>query len=174
MTQQEFVQKYLPVAQAAVAGTTLLPETVITVAGLESNWGNSKLAAIYNNFFGIKAGSSWRGNVVDLPTYEYVNGQKVLVHDYFRAYSSPEESFRDFVSLITGLSRYKSVLQMDTVKSQFDALQAAGYSTNPNYSRILLSVFNDIKGFLTSQGGGLAAIIVVGIIAAVYFLGRSL
>jgi flagellum-specific peptidoglycan hydrolase FlgJ len=44
---------------------------VCAQAALESGWGNSGLTVKANNLFGIKAGKSWTGRTLDLPTKEW-------------------------------------------------------------------------------------------------------
>jgi flagellum-specific peptidoglycan hydrolase FlgJ len=44
---------------------------VCAQAALESGWGRSGLTVKANNLFGIKAGKSWRGKTLDLPTKEW-------------------------------------------------------------------------------------------------------
>ena len=50
--------------------TGFFPSVIIAQAAIESNWGQSALAAKYNNYFGIKAGSSWTGKTVNMQTNE--------------------------------------------------------------------------------------------------------
>ena len=66
MTRKEYVQKYRDVVLEAVKGTGLFPSLMMTQAILESSDkngvpGNSSLARLYNNHFGIKADKSWIG-----------------------------------------------------------------------------------------------------------------
>lgn len=176
MTRQEFVQTYYPAVAALTAGTGIFPETVLSAAILESsdangNVGASTLASKYNNYFGLKAGTSWQGKVVDMPTYEYQNGQRVLVHDYFRVYPSFIDSAADYVRLLTTASRYQIVRDSTSPEQQFQMLQKAGYATDPAYAAKLLSIYNDIRGFIASHPAGTAAgLAVVGLAALLYYL----
>lgn len=48
---------------------------------LESGWGSSELAkAPNNNLFGIKDSGDWNGEIVTVPTQEYVNGDYITVN----------------------------------------------------------------------------------------------
>ncbi|RGM25126.1 hypothetical protein DXC31_02630 [Mediterraneibacter gnavus] len=60
----KYVQKY-----AYVYGI-LVHSPIIAQAILESGWGESKLAAKYHNYFGLKCGSKWTGKSVNLTTKE--------------------------------------------------------------------------------------------------------
>jgi|SRR6476660_2371825 len=148
---QKFVDKYRPVAIKVTQGTKIIPDTVLTVTGVESNWGLSKLAIMDNNFTGIKVGSGYKGKKSNYPTKEIINGKPVTVNAWFRSYSTPEDSFRDYVELINSSGRYKSVKDKTTPQDQFKALQDAGYSTNPSYPQIMASALNTVKKYFTPQ-----------------------
>ena len=63
---------------AALAGMDDLggffKSVIIAQAAIESNWGRSSLSAKYNNYFGIKAGKSWKGKTVNMKTGEVFDG----------------------------------------------------------------------------------------------------
>ena len=69
----------------------ILPSITIAQAILESSWGESDLAQIYNNLFGIKADSSWKGEYVTLETFEFYDTK---IEDKFRVYSNKNQSIR--------------------------------------------------------------------------------
>lgn len=72
MTKTEFIKKMISAcAEAKRKGAIFNTAVVIAQAALESNWGNSGLAVKANNLFGIKAGRSWTGHTLDLPTKEW-------------------------------------------------------------------------------------------------------
>ena len=50
------------------------PSIIMAQAILESGWGESELSTKANNYFGIKADSSWTGEVYNGATHEYYNG----------------------------------------------------------------------------------------------------
>ncbi|MCQ2959545.1 MAG: glucosaminidase domain-containing protein [Bacteroidales bacterium] len=104
--------------------------------------GGSVLSNKYNNYFGIKAGSSWKGKTVSLPTKEVVNGQVVSVNANFRVYETPADSFADRAKLLLSLSRYKEAYTKTTPKEQAEALQKAGYATATSYASSIMSLVN--------------------------------
>lgn len=173
MTRQEFIQKFFSVAQQAVSGTGILPGTVLSIAALESNNGNSQLSARYNNYFGLTPGSSWTGKRVTFATTEYVDGKPVTVTRAFRAYDSPEESFRDFVNVITSIPRYQNVLKQDTVEGQVSEIAAAGYATDPNYRSKVLAIWDEVKGLVSSHPGSSIAVILALIAFSLYMYFRN-
>jgi flagellum-specific peptidoglycan hydrolase FlgJ len=117
------------------------PSVLIAQAALESNWGQSALAAKYNNYFGIKAGSSWTGQKVNLNTNEVYNGQSVSINDAFRVYGTLIDSIRDRNNLLSS-ARYASVLTATTPEAQVQAIKNSGYATALNYVSSIMSIIN--------------------------------
>lgn len=62
-------------------------KTLIGYAIIESNWGKSKLATKYNNYFGIK------GNDVDFWTTEIIDGKPKRLKLGFKAFYEPIDSW---------------------------------------------------------------------------------
>ena len=106
----------------------ILPSITIAQAILESSWGESDLAQIYNNLFGIKADSSWKGEYVTLETFEFYDTK---IEDKFRVYSNKNQSIKDHAKFLVDNQRYKKygVFEAKTYIEQAYALQNAGYST---------------------------------------------
>ena len=106
----------------------ILPSITIAQAILESSWGESDLAQIYNNLFGIKADSSWKGEYVTLETFEFYD---IKIEDKFRVYSNKNQSIKDHAKFLVDNQRYKKygVFEAKTYIEQAYALQNAGYST---------------------------------------------
>ena len=106
----------------------ILPSITIAQAILESSWGESDLAQIYNNLFGIKADSSWKGEYVTLETFEFYDTK---IEDKFRVYSNKNQSIKDHAKFLVDNQSYKQygVFEATTYIEQAYALQTAGYST---------------------------------------------
>lgn len=131
MTPTQFVKTYYPLAEAVTRGTRVLPTTVLTVAALETAWGESELAKNAYNFFGIK----------HFGTYPKKYGD-------FRAYDSVQESFKDFMVFLYTNSRYKPVFEQKDGLLQLFALAQAGYNgTSPQniaeYKNLAGNVYRD-------------------------------
>jgi flagellar protein FlgJ len=114
-------------------------------AALESGWGRREIkgrdGSTSHNLFGIKAGSDWKGKVVEAVTTEYVNGKAQRRVEKFRAYDSYADSFKDYAKLITNNPRYEKVLASGGDATSFArGLQKAGYATDPNYATKLASI----------------------------------
>ena len=121
--------------------TGFFPSVLIAQAALESNWGQSQLSAKYNNYFGIKAGSSWTGPTVNMKTGEVFGGQSVSINSDFRVYNSLIDSIRDRNKLLS-TSRYASVRAASTPQAQAEAIKNSGYATALNYVSSLMSTIN--------------------------------
>lgn len=158
LTRKEFIHKYEPVVRSAIANTGLFAETVFSQAIVESQGkvngtyypGQSKLARLYNNYFGIKANKGYIGPKVNLNTGEYDNsGNFFIVGDWFRTYDSFTDSVQDYVLFLKKNPRYKDVFKAKNWKAQIKELQRAGYATNPNYSTLLITVGDSLQKWLT-------------------------
>jgi flagellar protein FlgJ len=146
--RREFVDRMWPHAVEAGQALGVPPHFLIAQAALESGWGKAEIRGGDGqssfNLFGIKAGSGWKGGVVQAATTEYVNGQPQARTEPFRAYGSYAEAFRDYAGLIAGNPRYAAVLENAADPAAFAReLQKAGYATDPMYaaklSRIMAS-----------------------------------
>jgi len=133
----------------AAKGTGLFPSLFMAQAILESGNGQSSLAKNYNNHFGIKASKAWKGKVVRLNTREVFDGREVYIQDGFRWYENVQDSFKDRVKFLQENARYRSngVFDAKSPEEQADALQRAGYATDPNYASTLKSIIsaNNLK-----------------------------
>ena len=89
-------------------------QLILGQAALESGWGRREIShpdgSTTYNVFGIKAGANWRGQVAEITTTEYVDGQPQKVKARFRAYGSYEEAFADYARLLTSNPRYAGVV----------------------------------------------------------------
>ena len=69
--QQRFIEEIAKnVQKYAYVYGILVHSPIIAQAILESGYGESKLAAKYHNYFGLKCGSKWTGKSVNLTTQE--------------------------------------------------------------------------------------------------------
>jgi len=140
----DYIKKYTNTVIRASKGTGLFPSLFMAQAILESGNGQSSLAAVYNNHFGIKASPGWKGKVIDMRTREVFNGQDVYIKDGFRWYDNAKDSFYDRVDFLKNNSRYTShgVFKAKSPEEQADALQRAGYATSPTYASTLKWLIN--------------------------------
>lgn len=143
---QEFVEKFAPHAIEAAKKLGVSVRALLAQAALETGWGKHMPAqgsTASNNMFGIKAGSSWDGKRVNVPTLEYENGVAVRKKDSFRAYDSPSDSFKDYADMVASSPRYaKAVGRGDDIAGFAHALTQGGYATDPSYAQKLTDIAN--------------------------------
>ncbi len=151
MTRKDFVIQNYPMVARLIKGTGIYPQTIFAQAIIESSGkmgnamvvGKSALALNANNYFGIKA-FNWTGR-------KYNNGK-----DWFRAYDNMEESFADYVKLITSKPQYKKALQADSWVKQIDLMltprnDGTDYEPhNPDYKNMVTKVAAQVDGYLAN------------------------
>jgi flagellum-specific peptidoglycan hydrolase FlgJ len=118
------------------------PSITLAQAILESGWGESGLSVNANNYFGIKADSSWKGEIYNADTHEYYNGVLTYTSDYFRAYKNPLESFKDHSIFLHENPRYSNLFDLDFLdyKGWAHGLKRSGYATSPTYAEKLINL----------------------------------
>lgn len=140
----EFIARLTPLAKKVAGESGMSYELILAQAAQETGWGEKVLPGT-NNIFNIKADSSWTGEKKTFNVWEIRGGKKVWEDAAFRVYGSEEEALRDRVKFLQENPRYADMFK-DGVKGNFekeaDALQKAGYATDPNYSQSLKAVFD--------------------------------
>lgn len=142
----DFINMLLPHAKMASQSTGIPSHFMLAQAALESGWGKHEIRRDDNspsyNLFGIKAGSSWKGDTVEKVTTEYINGIPQKIVDKFRAYNSYAEGFNDYARLLLDNPRYAKVLESSDFAGFATGLQRAGYATDPKYAEKLIRIIN--------------------------------
>lgn len=151
-TQQGFVDRMTPYAMQASQATGVPAQLMLGQAALESGWGKREIRMADGsnsfNLFGIKANAGWGGKTAEILTTEYVNGIPRKQVEKFRAYSSYAEAFQDYAGMMAGNPRYARVLQQDgSITGMAQAVQDAGYATDPGYADKLARVMGQL-GFV--------------------------
>lgn len=122
---------------------------ILAQAALESGWGQRQIRRENGepsfNLFGVKASGDWKGKVTEITTTEFENGEAKKVKAKFRVYSSYLEALSDYVNLLTRNPRYAAVTSASTAEQGAQALQNAGYATDPQYARKLTSMIQQLK-----------------------------
>ncbi len=148
--QQNFVQRLTPSALQASRETGVPAQLMLGQAALETGWGQHEIrlpdGSNSYNLFGIKASSAWGGKVAEVTTTEYHDGIPNKQVEKFRAYSSYAEAFSDYAHLLRDNPRYAGVIKEGRgAHAAAQALQSAGYATDPNYADKLVKVMNRIS-----------------------------
>ena len=140
-----FIAKVAPLIQAeAKKRGYKVCSPIIAQACCEGNFGQSTLAKPpYNNHFGMKCGSSWKGASVNLKTKEeYTAGTLTTIRDNFRAYPSLEEGIKGYFDFVS-TKRYANLKTASTPEEYCQNLKADGYATSSKYVSTLLSYINN-------------------------------
>ncbi|MDI1362221.1 flagellar assembly peptidoglycan hydrolase FlgJ [Methylotenera sp.] len=145
----EFKNRMSKHAEEASRTTGVPAHLMLGQAALESGWGKRELKGAdgtpSNNLFGIKASGNWDGKVVEATTTEYIHGVKQKRIEKFRAYDSYADSFKDFANMMNNNPRYNKVMaNLDSVNGYAQAMQNAGYATDPNYASKLANVIQKV------------------------------
>jgi len=150
-TPLEYIEKWKEVAIEKMK-IHKIPASITLAQGiLESGSGNSKLARLANNHFGIKCHSSWTGE-----TFYQDDDEK---DECFRKYKSASESYEDHANFLKK-SRYQPLFLLDITdySGWAHGLKKAGYATNPKYPKLLISIIErynlselDSENFISNE-----------------------
>ena len=140
LKQLAYVDKYKLVALAEME-THGIPASITLAQGLlESGTGRSTLARKNNNHFGIKCFSKKcrKGHCSNHSDDHH--------KDFFRAFESPEESFRAH-SKVLMKKRYEPLfaLRITDYKGWSHGLRKAGYATDPRYGDKLVRMIEELE-----------------------------
>ena len=111
-----------------------IPASITLAQGiLESGSGKGRLARAANNHFGIKC-HDWKGARI------YHDDDKD--QECFRKYKDPNQSYRDHSEFLANRKRYAALfkLRKDDYKGWAKGLRKAGYATDPNYPKKLITL----------------------------------
>ncbi len=138
--QQAYVERYAELARREMAGSGIPASIKLGQALLETNAGQSELATRFSNHFGIKCFSKEcrRGHCSNYSDDSH--------KDFFRIYSSAEESFRSH-SLLLQSQRYRHLFNLSPTDYQAWArgLQQAGYATDRQYAEKLIHLIENLQ-----------------------------
>lgn len=145
----DFQSRMTQHAEEASRATGIPAHLMLGQAALESGWGKREIKAADGtqsyNLFGIKATGNWNGKVVEATTTEYIHGVKQKRIEKFRAYDNYADSFKDFANLVRNNPRYENVMtNLQNVNGYAQAMQKAGYASDPNYATKLASVIQKV------------------------------
>lgn len=142
--QKKFVKEILLQAQELAKEYPVNAIVMTAQACLESAFGISGLARKANNLFGIKAQKGYSGMKVNMPTTEYINGRKIRVDAFFRAYHTQQESLKDYAKLITN-SRYYSDARKNCKDVEGYIKGLKSYATDPSYFAKVRKLCGDLR-----------------------------
>ena len=144
---QQFVADVMPEATRAADRLGISAELLVAQAALETGWGKHTMkfddGRSSYNLFGIKASTDWNGSALAKSSLEYRDGALASEVSRFRAYTSPAQSFDDYVDFIQSSPRYQDALRHDgNDETYIRAIQDAGYATDPQYADKVIGILN--------------------------------
>lgn len=150
---EDFIEKIIPYAKKAADALGVDHLLLVAQSALETGWGkhilSDKNGESSFNLFNIKKGSDWQFDTVNQSVLEFEDGQIVKEQADFRSYQDISESFSDYANFIGTNERYAKATEVaDNPQQYIQALQDAGYATDPQYSQKVLSVYERINNFV--------------------------
>jgi len=127
MNKQEFIAAYWPLAVEATRGTNVSPAILMAQVIQEGGYNPNRPG---NNFLNITGKGMVRGDTD-------ASGRKI--QQSFRTYASPQESFNDYVKLMTSSPRYAGTLAGSDAE-RAAALGRSGYAADPTYGAKVASI----------------------------------
>jgi len=134
---------------AAVKAGHIFPEMAACEAALESGYGRSDLAALYNNLFGCKQHVHPVYGSHVLPTKEVLDGKWVTLNSTWIVYPDWEASFADRMATLKRLAsfypHYKNALGAASATTYIHEVSRT-WSTDPERAEKVLKIYNDVAG----------------------------
>ena len=149
----QFIGQIAPLIQAeAKRRGYKVASPIIAQACLESAFGTSSLGYKYHNYFGMKCGSKWTGESVNLKTKEeYTPGAPlVTIRDNFRVFPDMAAGVRGYFDFITA-ARYANLKDARTPREYLERIKSDGYATSSAYVTNNMKVVTDYN--LTKYDG---------------------
>ena len=130
---EQYIERYKDIAMEEMRKHGIPASIKLAQGILESGFGNSDLAVIGKNHFGIKC-HGWRGR-----TFTKDDDKK---DECFRAYDDPLQSFRDHSEFLKTRAHYAPLFELDIMdyRAWARGLRRAGYATNPRYPELLIGI----------------------------------
>jgi LysM repeat protein len=133
ITVEEYINTYKDLAVSEMKRSGIPASITLAQGILESANGNSRLAVVANNHFGIKC-HGWEG--------------KEIYHDdnrkgeCFRHYKNARESYLDHTDFLMNRSRYAFLFEYRSTdyRNWAKGLRKAGYATDPKYPQRLIDL----------------------------------
>jgi len=145
-SKEDYIDKYKVIAVSEMKRSGIPASIILAQGMLESEDGNSSLARISNNHFGIKCHKTWEGEKV------YHDDDKE--NECFRKYNSPEDSYRDHTDFLVNTKRYAFLFDYhsDDYKKWAKGLKKAGYATSRSYEKELIRIIEENELYRLDQG----------------------
>ena len=133
ITVDEYINIYKDLAISEMKRSGIPASIKLAQGILESANGNSRLATVANNHFGIKC-HDWEGEKI------YHDDDKK--GECFRHYKNAKDSWIDHTDFLMSRSRYAFLFDYKPTdyKNWANGLRKAGYATDPKYPQLLIGL----------------------------------
>ncbi|WP_243148513.1 glycoside hydrolase family 73 protein [Oenococcus sicerae] len=143
--EQKFIDRTAPYIQTRQRQDKILASITLAQMILESDWGKSRLASKYHNYFGVKSWSNDTKKSVKLETSEFTDGKWIKVKGNFAVYKNWQTSVyqhnRLFLKGTTwNKNQYKAVLDAKNYVDGAQALVKSAYATDPDYASKIIRI----------------------------------
>ena len=134
-----YIELYKKIAVQEMKRTGIPASITLAQGILESNSGESNLAKQFNNHFGIKCKSDWKGET----TFQDDDTKQ----ECFRVYPTALASFKDHSDFLKNRPNYAPLFALDPVDDSAWAygLKKAGYATATDYPKRILKIIDDYE-----------------------------
>jgi LysM repeat protein len=134
-----YIEQYKKIAVQEMKRTGIPASITLAQGILESNSGESNLAKKFNNHFGIKCKSDWKGET----TFQDDDSKQ----ECFRVYPNATASFKDHSDFLKNRPNYAPLFNLDPVDDSAWAygLKKAGYATASDYPKKILKIIDDYE-----------------------------
>ena len=141
-TQKGFIENLAPTAQKMSKNYGVLASILLSQAAYESNYGSSLLSVKYHNIYSLPARAGQehiylKDNLYSKGKWQYQKVDFAVFRDWSSSMSSYLEELRQGR---WGESTYKEVAGTTSYKVAAEKLQAAGFSSDPDYAKHLISI----------------------------------
>lgn len=142
----QFINNYLLAALKNEKQNGVPYLAALAQAALETGWG------VYVkgfNFFGIKAGSKWKGKKQIFKTSEVEDGKKIIISDTFRAYESFDDSIKNYSEFLK--DRFSKAFDKKDPVEFVSVLQndyEHKYATDPKYIDKIKSIVGTLNSYI--------------------------
>ncbi|MGZ5264479.1 MAG: glucosaminidase domain-containing protein [Kaistella sp.] len=129
---EQYIQKFAAYAVEEMEKYKIPASITLAQGLLETGGGQSRLAQVGKNHFGIKCKEDWTGKTM--------NHTDDAPNECFRVYDDPRESYEDHSKFLANRKYYVNLFKLDMkdYKAWAHGLKKAGYATNPRYAYILI------------------------------------
>lgn len=141
-TQKGFIENLAPTAQKMSKNYGVPASILLSQAAYESNYGSSLLSVKYHNIYSLPARAGQehiylKDNLYSKGKWQYQKVDFAVFRDWSSSMSSYLEELRQGR---WGESTYKEVAGTTSYKVAAEKLQAAGFNSDPDYAKHLISI----------------------------------